>query len=234
MSKENQSVNHDFKGINSLNTLNYRKLGDFKLVLENIKKGRFKGEYLFELYLTYEDFKPLSFSSTPVIRGRFFRGEGYYRPWLEVYFYKRAEVKIDSEIVEVNLAGGLDEVLFGCLSDVLPPASHLMVFYGDDEETQRELTRGVPPPVSYLGFLMFKAGFTWFKDWYFPEGYLEGGVKLQGNKPMNDKHKKKNLIEIKTEIESFLGRVDDSCDPDLKKALIRARYVLEYIKKMIM
>lgn len=34
-----------------------------------------------------------------------------------------------------------------------------------------------------LGYALFRAGCTWFKDWYFAEGGREGDTKLQGNKP---------------------------------------------------
>lgn len=51
------------------------------------------------------------------------------------------------------------------------------------EETFAELVLGVPPPASYLGFLMFRAGCRGeFKDWYFSEGGHEGPRKLQANK----------------------------------------------------
>lgn len=58
--------------------------------------------------------------------------------------------------------------------------------------------------ISRLGFELFKNGFTWFKDWYFPEGYLEGGRKLQGEKPLNDKAKLAQLKRIQQEVREFL------------------------------
>src|SRR5260370_24266678 len=50
-------------------------------------------------------------------------------------------------------------------------------------ETHAELLLRVPPVASYLGSLMFHAGFRGdFKDWYISEGGHDGPRKLQANK----------------------------------------------------
>ncbi len=57
---------------------------------------------------------------------------------------------------------------------------------GGQDLTLAELVSQVPPPASYLGELMFRAGFRGqFKDWYFSEGGHEGPRKLQANKSPN-------------------------------------------------
>ncbi|MHA1209321.1 MAG: DUF1122 family protein [Candidatus Freyarchaeota archaeon] len=46
-----------------------------------------------------------------------------------------------------------------------------------------------------LGYKLFQLGFTWFKDWYFAEGFWEGGVKLQGEKT-NEQNRNRQLEKI--------------------------------------
>jgi hypothetical protein len=53
---------------------------------------------------------------------------------------------------------------------------------------------------------MLKAGFTWFKIWYFPEGGNEGSPKIQGNKPLNDEVSKKELLELLDEVKNLQVR----------------------------
>ncbi|NIU83604.1 MAG: DUF1122 domain-containing protein, partial [Candidatus Thorarchaeota archaeon] len=42
--------------------------------------------------------------------------------------------------------------------------------------------------------------------WYFAEGFWEGDVKLQGNKPLNEENRRKNLLEIRKELTEFLKK----------------------------
>lgn len=65
---------------------------------------------------------------------------------------------------------------------------------------------GVPPHATPLGYLLWKSGARWFKDWYFPEGWMEGGEKLQGNKPLNEEYYRKRTRERALELTEFLTK----------------------------
>jgi len=54
--------------------------------------------------------------------------------------------------------------------------------YIEDGETFNALRRGISPEETWLGRLLTRCGFCIIKDWYFPEGWLEGGMKLQAEK----------------------------------------------------
>lgn len=57
-----------------------------------------------------------------------------------------------------------------------------------------------------MGFLLLKAGFVWFKDWYFPEGFYEGSPKIEAEKALNDEHWLKSLRTIKEEVEKWVEK----------------------------
>lgn len=162
-----------------------------------------------------------------MVTGTYFSGRGdYYTPWLEIYYYP--ELRFPS--IELDLRDdGRDERLFRTLSELLPPGSHFMVFYVNHKETLRALELGVPPPATYIGYLLWAAGCTWFKDWYFPEGFREGDVKLQGEKPRDEMGRRMNLREMRSELESFLE--GESLDNLLlRRAKERAEAVLDEIR----
>ncbi len=83
-----------------------------------------------------------------------------------------------------------------------------MVEYGlrEHPETAKALEAGVPPILTKLGYLLFRSGFTSFKDWYFAEGWLEGNTKLQGEKPLNEEARKRQIKKLTLDIEDFLKR----------------------------
>ncbi|HEV1997528.1 MAG TPA: DUF1122 family protein, partial [Candidatus Dormibacteraeota bacterium] len=71
------------------------------------------------------------------------------------------------------------------VADAIPAGGHMMAEYEklDWHTTQRGLLAGIPPIATPLGALLFALGVgDSFKDWYFPEGGMEGSRKLQGNK----------------------------------------------------
>jgi hypothetical protein len=102
----------------------------------------------------------------------------------------------------------MDEKLFKHLSELIPSGSHIMVAYINHEDTMRALEFGVPAPATYIGYLLYKAGCTWFKDWYFAEGFWEGDVKLQGAKPLNEESRRRNVDQIRRELTDFLKKED--------------------------
>ncbi len=100
--------------------------------------------------------------------------------------------------------------LVAALAGLLPPGGRLMVLYGDDE-TERGLKRRFPPVATPIGRALFDAGCTWFKDWYYPEGWMEGEFKLQGNKPVSDESRRQQLADLREGVRAWLEgeRADD-------------------------
>jgi hypothetical protein len=187
---------------NFISSIEGRKLNGYVLHVDNVSQGRFVEETNFELYLKAIDRET---SENPVVRGKYFSGRGeFYKPWLEIYYNNRVRFE-SSKIVDLS-EGGVDEKLFKHLSDLLPPNSHIMVIYVNHEETRKGLERAVPAPATPIGYLLWKSGCTWFKDWYFAEGFWEGDVKLQGNKPLNEENRRGNLLEIRKELTEFLKK----------------------------
>jgi hypothetical protein len=187
---------------NTISLIEGKRLDGYTLHINNLSPGRFVEEINFELYLKTIDGET---SENPLVKGKFFSGRGeLYKPWLEIYYYNRVNFK-SSQIVDLS-ERELDEKLFRYLSDLLPPGSHVMVPYIDHEETRKGLEGGVPASATPLGYLLWKSGCTWFKDWYFAEGFREGDIKLQGNKPLNEANRRKDLLEIRKELTEFLEK----------------------------
>lgn len=155
----------------------------------------------------------VSLDGEPVVRLKHFAGRrsAGVAPWIE------ATVARDDEA----LAGELVRAL----ADLLPPGGYLMVGYGDDE-TERGLKRRFPPVATPLGKALFDAGATWFKDWYYPEGWMEGGMKLQGNKPVSDEARRAHLAALHMEVEEWLRRAADTDDELVRRARRRAEAAL--------
>ncbi len=213
---------------NFISSIEGRKLNGYVLHVDNVSRGRFVEETNFELYLKAIDRET---SENPVVRGKYFSGRGeFYKPWLEIYYNDR--VKFESSKIADISEGGLDKKLFKHLSDLLPPNSHIMVIYVNHEETRKGLERAVPAPATPIGYLLWKSGCTWFKDWYFAEGFWEGDVKLQGNKPLNEENRRGNLLEIRKELTEFLKKEkgEEKLFLDARK---RAKDVLKDIEKEI-
>jgi hypothetical protein len=96
--------------------------------------------------------------------------------------------------------------------DVLPeiaqelgPGASLMVAYEGDD-TERALRRRVPAAATPLGLAMLDAGCRWFKDWYYPEGGREGGTKLQGTLPLDERRREEAEAKLAKELEAYLQR----------------------------
>ena len=118
----------------------------------------------------------------------YFSGRDYYSPWLEIDYtpWLRDE--------------GIEDQFFLFIYHFLPQGSKLFVTYWKDKETREMLYKGFHPADTPLGFSLLKAGFTWFKDWYYPEGGNEGFPKIQANKPLNKDEEKRQLRELLDEV----------------------------------
>jgi len=125
----------------------------------------------------------------------FFSGRPpYYPKWLELIYdpWPRRE--------------GLEVALFRWVMELLGPGGRFFVVYVKDLETRKLLERGFHPADTPLGLSLLMAGFTWFKDWYFPEGGAEGGLKLQANVPVSDDEAVRQLFELQKEVKSEEAR----------------------------
>ena len=175
------------------------------LRLADVKRGRFPEERDAVLYA--------GDGARPAARLKHFAGRRSARvaPWIEASLSDGDE-QLAAELVRA-------------LAAVLPPGGYLMVSYGDDE-TERGLKRRFPPVVTPLGKALYDAGCTWFKDWYYPEGWMEGAMKLQGNKPVSDEAREANVAELRAEVEEWLRRVEGSSEELVTRARERAEALL--------
>ena len=213
---------------NFISSIKGKRLNDYVLHVDNVSLGRFVEEINFELYL-----KTIGgeISENPAVKGKYFLGRGeFYKPWLEIYYGNRVMFK-SSKIVDLS-EEGLDASLFKHLSNLLPPGSHIMVVYLNHEETKKGLEHGVPAPATTLGYLLWKSGCTWFKDWYFAEGFLEGDIKLQGSKPLNEENRRDDLVEIGRALTEFLTK-EKRTEKPFTDARKRAEGVLKDIIRML-
>lgn len=210
--------------------LNDKSLNGLSTYLKELERGRFFEERYFELYLKDKSGR---ISEKPIVAGLYFAGRGkWIKPWVEIrYFYSVDFQKGKGKRESVSLSKeGRDLSLFRLLAGLVPPGGHLTVEYQEDE-TGRALALGIPPAASPLGYLMWQSGFRWFKNWYFPEGWREGGTKLQGNKPLDEENRRKREEETAEQLQKFLESL-----PGMKlgaigaKAGRRAREILAEIE----
>jgi hypothetical protein len=211
---------------NTLSSIEGKRLNNYSLHLDNVSSGRYIEETNFELLLR-ED---ASTTENPVVSGKYFSGRGkYYRPWLEIYYYPLLKLN-SSNYVDLH-KNGLDEKLFKHLTNLIPLGSHIMVVYINHEDTMKGLEQGIPPPATYIGYLLWRSGCTWFKDWYFAEGFWEGDVKLQGAKPLNEESRKRNITQIRRELTNFLEK-EERKETIFQEARKRAETIIMDIEKL--
>ena len=180
-----------------------------RLGLGDVRRGRFP-----------EELDAVVFAGDggrPAIRLKYFGGRrsAGVVPWIEASLARGAEEAFQAELV-------------AALATLLPPGGYLMIAYGDDE-TERGLKRRFPPAVTPLGKALLDAGCTWFKDWYYPEGWMEGGMKLQGNMPVSPEAREQGLAAVRAEVEEWLegaGRPADAEDDVLERARARGQEIL--------
>ncbi len=150
----------------------------------------------------------------PLFYVKAFRGRPpFYRPWIEVHGVSSVEYALVEDIVLPLAAASLGT------------GARLFHEYAWDPVTTRELELGVPAPATRLGFKLLALGFTWFKDWYYPEGFMEGAQRLQAEKPVSERHASETLAQLASELEEFLDR---STAP--VEALVRARAALRIVE----
>jgi len=184
------------------------EVGEGRVLRAKSKKGRFAEETNLDIYIVESD------SARLLLHAKLFAGRGLYRDWIELFGLSR-------EIFETELE---DKIL-----DIFSPhTGRLFVEYFEDLETAEELKKGVPPALSRLGFKLARRGFTYVRDWYIPEGLMEGGHKLQGEKAANEEIRERRFNKLKEELEGFMEK---SVDEELKKKVLERFKILQSVWK---
>ncbi len=166
---------------------------------EPIKGARFREEYNMRVIVHNGD------RSDQICCAKIFTGRlPYYRPWVELFDIYGYLHMGETDVEYFN--SELEQGILRFFADMLGPGENLFVEYYRDQETRRQLQAGVPAPATRLGALLYERGFTWFKDWYFPEGFLEGEQKLQGEKPLNTEEKNRQNTRLFRELDTFIDR----------------------------
>nr|4ZSZ_A Chain A, Uncharacterized Fusion Protein [synthetic construct]4ZSZ_B Chain B, Uncharacterized Fusion Protein [synthetic construct] len=180
--------------------------GEIRLVRKS--QGRFKEEFNFDL----------SLGSKPLLTLKVFLGrKPYWQPWVEVF-------GVNPNLRNVFFGSEAERKLYEFLSEHF---GRIFVEYFEDKETTYELQKGVPPALSRLGFELLKLGYTYFRDWFIPEGLMEGGHKIQAEKPKTAEAKARHLANLKKEFEEFIGKCED--EGLIKKVKERYNFLEEEI-----
>lgn len=191
---------------------------EFTLHLDDIREGRLRGQVYVDLCLKRKEKKRL-------MRLSLYEGnEPHYKPWIELFSIKPV-LQFD-DLTFRYFGSEIEKTLFDVSESLLGEGGRVFVEYRSDQESKKELSKGVPESCSRLGYELFKRDFTWFKDWYFAEGFYEGGQKLQAEKAIDEVHRKKHLANIEKDVNEMLEK--DDVDDKIKE---RAYKVLKSIEK---
>ncbi len=152
------------------------EVDEYLVYAKRVTRGRFKEEVNLDLYLKRE--REESF----LLYAKIFYGrKPYYKPWVEIFGIN--DKPVIGEYVIKYFESKYEDSILSFFSKHIEAGGRIFIEYLKDYETWKQLEVGVPPPATRLGFKLFKLGYTWFKDWYFPEGFMEGGQKLQAENP---------------------------------------------------
>jgi hypothetical protein len=181
--------------VSQLEKLNGLMLGKYSLDLTRIDQMRMSGWRNFSLHLHDSSG---SASIEPIINGIYSKGGKGVQPWIEVACYNTTLEFENEQNVDIS-EEGLEVLLFSNLHDILEPGSHIMLWYEGESgrETENALSKMVPPLITPLGSLLFRAGFISVRNFHLPEGGHEGGRKLWAERPLN------NLADEEFRLKSF-------------------------------
>ncbi len=178
------------------------EIEDGKILKAEVKGGRFAQELNLDLFL----------EGRLLLHAKLFLGREHYRDWIELFGLSR-------DIYGTELEGRILD-LFS------PHTGRLFIEYFEDLKTAEELKKGIPPALSRLGFELAKRGFTYVRDWYIPEGLMEGGHKLQGEKTESQDVQEKRFKRLEEDLEEFLKKSEDE---ELKKKALERFKILESV-----
>jgi hypothetical protein len=201
-------------------------INGFKVYNKKVSRGRFREEVNLDVYLKKDKHED-RLVDIKVFYGR----PPFHTPWVELYDIKK-NINLEGEIIEY-FDSFLEDKLLTIFSQALKEGESIFVEYYDDEETRRQLETGLPPPISRLGYKLFELGFTWFKDWYFAEGFWEGGIKLQGEKP-NEESITRQLKVIYDNVKTFLEKEQSQGEHEwyVIRAVVRAKNILTKLNEI--
>lgn len=191
-----------------------------QLYLKGSDEGRMKGHRYHHVFLRSGEIE-----KQLLVLG-IYRGKApYYKAWMELFGIKNV-IRLADGTIDYH-GSDIERILLENLSRDIEEGEKIFVEYAGDEETEYALHRGYPVILSRLGYLLFKNGFTWFKDWYFPEGFNEGGQKLQGEKAVDGEHRVKHLKNIRIGVEEFLRNSDIPSEKYGEKVASRAEDIID-------
>ena len=196
-------------------------LSSYSIIAEGVEKGRLKDQFYLPIYLVKgEEKERLLYMS--IYLGK----RPYYKGWVEL-FGINDELDLGGD--EVSYFGSdIEDDLISLISQHSSAGEKLFIEYQRDRETLSGSNRGIPEPLTRLGYLLFVNGYTWFKDWYFAEGFNEGGQKLQGEKPIDEESEERHIQDIVDDVQKFLNRSEDM-DKVEKNAVERGKELLEEV-----
>lgn len=223
-----------------LEALEGKKLGKGYLLRVKLRPRRYVEQKYFEVFILDEEGHE---SNIPVFSGIYSKGRESLgiKGWVDGDFYEEVEFSCGGVL---NLSKGeIGEELFRILGDIIPDGGSFMVSYelfsreGQVHKlTYRGLFLGIPPIVTPLGYLLFKADCgVGFKDWYISEGGNEGPRKLQGFKAIDRGHLIKGFKRNFEDVEKFLNDdFDLETYPFLGEIMKIGRKVSMEIKKRLL
>ncbi len=184
------------------------KVSEFVLKTAKVTPGRFAEEENVEISISDgKHTEHLMFAK--VFHGR----KPDYGQWVELF-----GVNADMRLGAKNVAyyGSVIEERIITLFATSMKSGEIFVEYDGDPETKWLLHHSVPPALTRPGFILYKLGFTWFKDWYYPEGFMEGSMKLQAEKTP------KHAEEIRAQSLKFVEENAKSTNIFLKESVKRS------------
>ena len=203
------------------------ELDGYTLEPGDFKRGRTDRESYFNLFLSRHGL----LSRAPIVQGLFFTGRGdYIKAWIE-FRYDPVAAFADGTVVDLE-ERKLTAPLFYLLGTLIPPGGSMMVIYGAEAhavsaDTEKGLKRSFPPAATPLGYYLWTSGLRWFKDWYFSEGWMEGGMKLQATRPLNEEVRALREAKAGEELNAFGAALRSrELNPLERDALARAEDVL--------
>ena len=169
-------------------------LGKYRVAAYKSSRGRFREEANIDVGLHREGGVVEHLVSVKVFCGR----PPVYRPWVEVF---NASIADEEAGILGFHKSKVESWILDLAGEKLEGGESFFIEYYTDPETLRDLEMGVPVPATRLGYELLKRGFTWFKVWYYPEGFSEGGQKIQAQKPASPERMREHLEGILRDLE---------------------------------